>query len=186
MIIPRPGQYAVIYIDPPWKFATRSPKGIGRKSPEFHYPTMRLAYLKALPMADVAAPDCMLVLWATWPMLPQALDMVAAWGFTYSTGGAWAKRSSADGGWQFGPGYRLRTASEPLILASRGAPVWRGQGERNLWVAPVREHSRKPEQVREMIERATDGPRLEIFGRQSRPGWDVAGNEPTKFDGVGQ
>lgn len=179
--LPNAGRYAVIYVDPPWKFLTRSAKGVGAKSPDAHYPTMTFAELLELPVGQIAAKDCALVMWSTWPHLLKALELVEAWGFTYSTGGAWAKQSRSGRAWQFGTGYRFRSASEPLILATRGSPTWRASAERNLWVAPVREHSRKPEETREAVERMTDGPRLEIFARQRRPGWDVAGNDVDKF-----
>lgn len=176
------GPFPVILADPPWKFRTYGPHN-DQKSPERHYATMDLADIKALPVSDVAAKDSWLLMWTTWPCLPQALEVIAAWGFAYKSGGAWAKQTRTGNAWQFGTGYVFRSASEPLIVASRGKPKWLSKSERNLWIAPVREHSRKPDCVVEMIERACDGPGLELFARQSgRPGWSYWGNQTDKFE----
>lgn len=183
---PHAGAYGLIYADPPWRFATRSAKGVGRKSPEFHYPTATLADLCAMPVSEVAAPDAFLVMWTTWPMLLEAPKLAAAWGFpTYSTGGAWGKRSSTGRAWQFGTGYILRSASEPLLVFRRGRPKWESRSIRGFWEANVREHSRKPDEVRRDLELACPSvPRLEMFARQAAPGWDAWGNEIEKFQPV--
>lgn len=180
---PNAGRYGVIYSDPPWKFLTRSPKGVGRKSPDHHYPTETIEDLCAMPVGQVAARDAFLFMWVTWPHLPHAFTLAEAYGFTYSTGGPWAKQSSTGRTWQFGTGYIFRSASEPLLVFRRGNPRWLLKNERNLWVAPVREHSRKPDLVRDMIARgvAPDVPKLEMFTRQTFPGWDAWGNDVDKF-----
>ena len=175
------GPFDCILADPPWKFRTYGPHN-NQKSPEKHYDTMTLEDIKAMPVASLAARDCWLIMWTTWPCLPQALEVLDAWGFAYKSGGAWAKQTSTGRAWQFGTGYVFRSASEPLIVASRGKPKWHSKSERNLWVAPVREHSRKPDCVHEMIERACVGRKLELFSRQTRPGWRSWGNQTDRFE----
>jgi N6-adenosine-specific RNA methylase IME4 len=176
-----PGQFSLIMADPPWRFVTRSVKGL-KKSPQAHYDCMDLDAIKALPVADIAAPDCLLFMWATAPMLPQALDVMAAWGFTFKTMGAWAKQSSTGQKWAFGTGYILRSASEPFLIGTRGRVKIKSRSERNLIVAPIREHSRKPDATRDMLDRMVpDGDRLEMFAREAAPGWQAWGNQVDLF-----
>ncbi len=122
-----------------------------------------------------------MVMWATWPMINEALDLMKAWGFTYKTGGSWAKQSSTGKKWAFGTGYVLRSANEPFLLGTIGRPAYKSASVRNLIVAPVREHSRKPDDMHHMVEQLVDGPYLELFARQTRPGWTVWGNEIDKY-----
>src|SRR4051812_18568762 len=95
------GRYRVIAADPPWSFHAWSREN-QLKAASNHYAVMTLADIKALPVSDRAADDCMLVLWATQPMIPQALDVMEAWGFRYKTTGVWAKQSTTGEGWAFG------------------------------------------------------------------------------------
>lgn len=176
------GRFGAVLADPPWAFSTWTPKGLGR-SPQRHYPCMSLSEIAALPVSDLAADDCALFMWATFPMLPQALVLMAKWGFVYKSGGAWAKRGKSDAGWAFGNGYIFRGAAELLLVGTRGQPKWRSRSERNLWVAPIQEHSRKPDAIHEMIERTAAAPFVELFGRRSRNGWTVWGNDRERFDG---
>jgi N6-adenosine-specific RNA methylase IME4 len=115
-------------------------------------------------------------------MLPQALEVLESWGFTYKTGGAWAKQSKTGKKWHFGTGYIFRSASEPYLVGTRGKPTLRARNVRNLVVAPVREHSRKPEELYTEIERLFEGPRCELFAREERSGWDAWGLEAGKFN----
>lgn len=174
------GRFSCILADPPWNFKHFSAKGHA-KSAHAQYTCMDKDDLTLLPVRSVAADDCALFMWATFPMLPDAIVLMQAWGFTYKTGGSWAKRSKTDATWAFGTGYIFRSASELLLVGTRGKPDWLNRSERNLWVAPVRQHSRKPDVVHEMIERLTPGPRLELFAREERPGWTAWGNETAKF-----
>lgn len=185
-----PMKYGAILADPPWAYAMRSAKG-HVKSPEAHYATMSAEALRALPVAQLAGPDCLLFLWSTWPHLGQAFELLEAWGFAYVTGGAWLKRTQH---WNvgFGTGYVLRSATEPFLVGKINAPEIASRSERNAIVAPEdvpdsieavrREHSRKPVQMREMIGRLL--PRAhccELFAREPWPGHDVWGNETGKF-----
>lgn len=177
-----PLRYGAILADPPWHFRNRSSKGEG-KNAVAHYACMDLAAIQALPVSQLAAPDCALVMWATAPMLPQAIETMRIWGFTFKSAGAWAKRSSADQTWAFGTGYCYRSAAEFWLLGAIGAPPQRSRSIRNLIVAPVREHSRKPDQMHADIETLFHGPYAELFARQRRPGWAAWGNQVDRFEG---
>lgn len=179
---PQAGSYGVVLADPPWQFMSRSPKGDGRSASQ-HYAVMKLPEIKALPVADVAARDAVLFLWVTDPMLEQGLETMRAWGFTFKTVGFyWTKRTKT--GLPFvGQGFWTRANPEQCLLGTRGSPK-RADASVRRWIdAPVREHSRKPDLARARIERLMgDVPRLEMFGRQQTPGWDVWGNEADRFD----
>lgn len=187
---PRAGSYRTIYADPPWRFATFSDKGKGR-SAEAHYDCLSLTEIKALPVRDWAAEDAVLLLWTTDPMLPQALEVVAAWGFAYKTVGFyWVKLNKGsdpalltERDFFTGMGFWTRANPEMCLLATRGHPRRRGADVPRLLVAPRREHSRKPAEAYGRIERLVDGPYLELFARSTRPGWDALGNEAGLFDG---
>lgn len=175
--------FSVILADPPWSFSTYSAKGHG-KSPQSHYACQGLDWIKALPVESIAAKDCLLWLWATAPMLPQAIEVMAAWGFTYKTAGPWAKQSKTGEKWAFGTGYIFRSAAEFFLVGTRGRPRVASRSVRNLIVAPVREHSRKPADAHQMLnDLIPDGPRLEMFAREAVPGWTAWGNQTTKFQG---
>ena len=190
-----PMKYGAILADPPWSYEMRSDKGHA-KSPEAHYATMSAADIKALPVNQLAGPDCYLFLWSTWPHLPLALQVMDAWGFGYVTGGSWIKRTRT-GKPVFGTGYVLRSATEPFLVGKIGMPQISSRSERNLIEhafadavpdmidAERREHSRKPPEMRQMIERLL--PRAycaELFGREAWPGNDVWGNQADKFEGA--
>jgi N6-adenosine-specific RNA methylase IME4 len=166
--------------DCPWQFATWSAAGRG-KSADSHYDCMSLADIKALPVGQLAAKDCALFMWATWPLLPRAHEVMAAWGFTYATGGAWHK-TTRHGKTAFGTGYRVRCASEPFLLGFIGNPK-NSRGERNVITGLVREHSRKPDEAFSWCERyLPDARRVELFSRERREGWDAFGFETGKFN----
>lgn len=174
--------YRTILADPPWRFHNFSEAG-EEKNPVAHYPCMEMSDMLALPVSQLAAPDAALVMWCIWPMAPEAVTLMQAWGFAVKSGGAWAKQSSTGAKWAFGTGYLYRSASEFWLLGTRGAPRIKSRSVRNLIAAPVREHSRKPDQMHCDLEALFDGPRCELFARQSRPGWDSWGNEVDKFEG---
>lgn len=175
-------RFQVIYADPAWTFITRSDKGKG-KSPEQHYGCMSLGDIQAMPVADLAAPDCALFMWATDPLLPQALDTIEAWGFTFKTVAfTWAKQARVNHEkWHMGTGYYTRANPEMCLLATRGRPQRVSRGVRQLIVAPVREHSRKPDEAYAGIEALFAGPYCELFARTERPGWTSWGNQTGRF-----
>lgn len=190
------GSYRVIYADPPWRFSTYSDKGKGR-SAEAHYDCLTLDEIKTMPVGDWAARDSVLLLWATDPLLPRAIEVIEAWGFTYKTiGFYWVKlnksaaaRFSDDGHGPLtqrdfftGLGFWTRANPEPCLLATRGHPKRQAGDVSKLLLAPRREHSRKPDAAYQRIERLLPGPYLELFARQSRTGWDALGNQSELFD----
>lgn len=181
--------YGVIYADPPWHFKTFSEKGTGR-SAVAHYECMDFPTLAAIKPQRWAAKNCVLFLWATDPFLPKALQLIEAWEFTYKTVGFyWAKtnkradpKSLSVRDFFTGLGYWTRANVEPCLLATRGKPRRIVRDVKRLIIEPRREHSRKPEQVYDCIERLVCGPYLELFARQSRKGWDRWGNQTDLFD----
>ena len=169
--------------DPPWSFATYSDTGITIKGASGQYRIMDIDDIKALPVWTLAAPDCILWMWSTAPHLRQALDVMDAWRFEYSTCGSWAKRTK-NGKLRWGTGYRLRSTSEPFLIGTRGKP----KNKRNVAShidGLAREHSRKPEAAFAAAEKLMPSARrLELFSRQSRHGWSTWGDEAEKFDGI--
>ncbi len=173
--------YSVILADPPWRFATFSEKGKEKKSAENHYTCMALKEIKELPVSALANKDCVLALWVTAPFLEKGFEVLNAWGFKFKTIGVWAKRSKKDASWAFGTGFIYRNAAEFWLIGTRGNPKPKSRSVRNLIVAPIREHSRKPDEMKQNIEALWDGPYLELFARERSPNWDVWGNETDKF-----
>ena len=148
-------------------------------SSEKHYPTMGIDELCTLPVADLAAPDSVLFLWATFPQLPEALRLIKAWGFTYkSVAFVWLKKNRKSEGWFYVLGFWTRGNAEVCLLATRGHPKRQAANVHQFIISPIQEHSRKPEEARDKIVALMgDVPRVELFARQSPPGWDVWGNE---------
>ncbi len=183
------GHFKAILADPPWSFRVWSEDTGSGRSPSAHYSTMSMDDIAALPIAELAAPDCVLFCWVCWPSLPEALRVIEAWGFEYKTCGFdWMKaradqldmfRDDADV--QVGMGYWTRANSEPCLLAVRGKPKRHNADVRMGIIEPRREHSRKPDCVHGRIERLVPGPYLELFARAPRPGWTVWGNQTDKF-----
>ena len=180
-------KYSVILADPPWAFRAWSDKGKGR-SAEQHYPTMRLEDINALPVADLAAEDCVLFLWATFPMLKEALAVVEAWGFSYKTVAfTWVKENRKSPGLFWGLGYWTRANAEVCLLATRGSPKRQSAAVHQVILSPVEQHSKKPDAVRERIVTLMgDVPRVELFARQETLGWDVWGNEVSSCPDVAE
>lgn len=180
------GKFGVILADCPWHFQSWAPEKAGRAVP---YSTMSFEALKALPVASLAAPDCVLLPWICWPQLEQALELIKAWGFTYKTCAfSWIKADTSqvemfrdDADVQVGLGYWTRANSEVCLLATRGNPKRLNADVRQAIVEPRREHSRKPDCVYERIERLVGGPYLELFARTQRHGWHSWGNQTSLF-----
>jgi N6-adenosine-specific RNA methylase IME4 len=175
--------YSVIYADPPWKFKTYSEKGLGR-SAEAWYDCLTLDEIKAIPVRQWASQDCVLLLWVTDPFLRKGFEVLDAWGFEYKTVGFYWAKSKYDNGalnnehnWPIGTGYWTRANPEQCLLATRGSPKRINNDVRKLVISPRREHSRKPDEIYERIERLCEGPYLELFARQPWPGWDSIGQE---------
>lgn len=182
------GHYGAILADPPWRFQHWSGKGTARAA-DNHYDTVDNIELAAMPVARLAADDCALFIWISWPKLEESLSIINWWGFHYKTCAfAWAKAHANqlemfrdDIPDQMGMGYWTRANTEVCLLATRGKPKRLNADVRQAIIAPRREHSRKPDGIHERIERLVAGPYLELFARQQRPGWDCWGNEVDKF-----
>jgi N6-adenosine-specific RNA methylase IME4 len=166
----------VIYADPPWLFEIYGRKGKGRDV-ERHYDTMTLGEIKALPVPALAADDCALLLWAVWPNLPAALEVIEAWGFEYKTCGFCWVKTTPSGGLATGMGLHTRNNSEPCLVATRGAPTRLNADVHQVIMEQPGEHSKKPEEAARRIERLYPGPYLEMFARRERTGWQCWGNE---------
>jgi N6-adenosine-specific RNA methylase IME4 len=166
----------VIAIDPPWPFET----GDRSKHAVFeHYERMPLDEIKALPVAELAAKDCALFLWVTWPFMPIWHEVVAAWGFCYgSLAFDWIKlKPNGEGLRRWGNGYGTIANSEPCLLARRGHPLRLAADVHSVIMAPVGAHSEKPDEAYRRIERLYPGPYLELFARKERDRWWTWGNE---------
>jgi N6-adenosine-specific RNA methylase IME4 len=176
-------KYKVIYSDPPWTFKTYSDKGKG-KSPENHYDCMSWEDIEKLPVADLADDDCILFMWCTDPLLNKQIELPKLWGFEYKTVGFYWTKITKHGKNFIGCGYYTRANPEMCLIFTKGKPGTPKVRNIRRWItSPVREHSRKPDIIRDHIAEMYDGPRLEMFARTSTPGWHVYGNETTKFNG---
>ena len=182
--------FGAILADPPWSFECWGDASNAQGLASDHYQTMSHEHIAALSVSTLASVDCCLFLWICWPTLPEALEAIKGWGFKYKTCGfAWLKGNSSqldmfpdDQPVWPGLGHWTRANSEVCLLATRGTPKRLNADVRQGIIAPNRGHSRKPDCVHERIERLVAGPYLELFARQSRPGWTTWGNEATKFD----
>lgn len=171
-------KYDVILADVPWKFETYSEKGKDR-SPEKYYNVLSISEICDLPIRDLAADNCALFFWGTWPFLFRCEEIINAWGFTYKTlGWVWVKSNKKSGGFFMGLGYYLRANTEFCLLAVRGKMPVAVRNQLALIYSPVRNHSQKPDEQYEKIESLyPDRNYLELFARSRRPGWDVFGDQ---------
>lgn len=169
--------YPVIYADPEWRFEPRSRATGMDRAPENHYPTTPTSEIRARPVAQIAARDAVLFLWATAPMLPDAFAVMEDWGFAYKTHAIWVKRRPGNAR---GPGYWLTGEHEILMIGTRGNPPAPAPGTQwpSVFIAPVGEHSAKPDRAYELIESYFPTlPKIELNARTRRTGWDVWGAE---------
>lgn len=170
--------YRLLYADPPRRFEVRDRKTGLRKSPDRHYRTLTTEQLCALPVERLATKDALLVIWVYDPLLPSVFDIARAWGFpTFVTVlFRWLKTTNS-GKLHFGTGYHTRGGGCEeawLFRRGRGCPV-KAHDVRKEFFSPVREHSRKPDEVCGMIERLYgDLPRVELFARTRVKGWATA------------
>jgi N6-adenosine-specific RNA methylase IME4 len=171
--LPCDRRYPIILADPPWKFDVYdSESGLDRAAAA-HYPTMKIEDICELPIAGLATPHAVLFLWSTAPHLQKAFQVLAAWGFEYTTNIIWVKHAP-------GLGYWVRNQHELLLIAKRGDMRSPPEGTRppSIIEAPRREHSRKPDEAYALIERMyPELPKIELFARARRSGWEAWGNE---------
>lgn len=171
-------KYGVVYADPEWRFEPRSRETGMDRSADNHYPTSSTDEICARDVASIAADDCVLFLWATVPMLPDALRVMSAWGFAYKSHCVWSKD-------RIGTGYWFRNSHELLLVGTRGAPPAPAPGTQfsSIIEAPVGPHSRKPDDFGELIEAYFPNvAKIELNARRARPGWDAWGNEVLERD----
>jgi len=168
-------KYSIIYADPPWSYSDKRCKG----GVANHYNTMKVSDICDLPVKNIADKDCVLFMWATYPMLKEALQVIEAWEFTYkSIAFQWIKQNKSGNGYFFGLGRWTRGNTEPCLIAVKGKPKRISASVGQLVFSPLRKHSQKPDEVRDkIIELVGDLPRIELFAREKTPDWDAWGNE---------
>jgi N6-adenosine-specific RNA methylase IME4 len=173
------GQYSTILADPPWQFHNRT----GKMAPEhrrlLRYPTMELKEILELPVARLAAAKSHLYLWVPNALLQEGLKVLEAWGFTYKTNLVWYKIRKDGGPDGRGVGFYFRNVTELVLFGVRGSmrTLQPGRTQVNLFATQKREHSRKPDEIYDLIEACSPGPYLELFARFEQQGWDQWGNE---------
>lgn len=181
-------KYKIIYADPAWSY---DDKALNRGGALRHYNTMTIDEIKALPVADISDKDCALFMWATFPKLQEALDVIKAWGFEFKTCAfVWIKtnkrtnvtqlsflpQESFDSFW--GMGRWTRSNAEICLLGVKGKPKRMNADVHQIIYAPIDKHSKKPIETRDKIIRLCgDLQKVELFARKTAEGWDVWGNE---------
>lgn len=177
-------KFKTILADPPWRFQNQT----GKVAPEHRrlnrYGTMTLDDIKGLPVTDVVEDTAHLYLWVPNALLPEGLDVLRAWGFEYKSNLVWhkiRKDGEPDGR---GVGFYFRNTTELVLFGVRGknartlAP---GRRQVNIIKSMKREHSRKPDEMYDLVEACSPGPFLEMFARGSRPGWTTWGNQADEY-----
>jgi N6-adenosine-specific RNA methylase IME4 len=173
-------KYQVIYADPPWSYRDKReshPRMSGGASS--HYQTMGMSEIKALDVRSISDSNSMLFLWATFPNLPEALDVMRSWGFIYKTlGFSWIKTNKKSGTPFFGIGYYTKSNCEVCLIGVKGKPIKVSNSVSSVLISPREGHSKKPDIVRDrIVQLCGDVPRIELFAREKVDGWDSWGNE---------
>lgn len=181
-------KYNIIYADPAWNFNFQNREGLSDKAKSNLYKTMNDKDVLNLPVSNIASDDCILFLWVMNSKLPLALDCINNWGFTYKTVAFNWVKTTKHGKYHFGGGNWTRSNPELCLLATKGKIKRKSASVRELCVSKRREHSRKPDEIRDkIIELVGDLPRIELFARQKTIGWDSWGDEiqgsTGKFEG---
>ena len=173
------GPYSTILLDPPWQFQNRTGKVAPEHKRLLRYPTMELKEVMDLPVPDLSAAKSHLYLWIPNALLQEGLKVMEAWGFTYKTNLIWYKIRKDGGPDGRGVGFYFRNVTEMILFGVRGRmrTLQPGRTQVNILSTRKREHSRKPDEFYDLIERCSPGPYLELFARFARPGWDQWGNE---------
>lgn len=165
-------KYKTIYADPPWM---ETGGGKIKRGADAHYPLMKTKDIINLPIQNICEDNCHLYLWTTNNFLPDALEVMKAWGFVYKTTITWGKD-------KFGLGQYFRGQTEHCLFGVRGCLPYKTKDNKRqqgttLLLAPRREHSQKPDEMRTMIEKVSYAPYIELFARQHFDNWDCWGNE---------
>jgi len=164
-------KYQIIYADPPWSYRNKKTGGSMKSGSMAKYPTMSLNEIKSLPIQKIADKNSVLFLWATTPLLPEAFEVMKAWGYQYKTAIYWRKIMS------LGMGFWFRGQVEVLLMGIKGKVKAFRLQKPNFIQARVGKHSQKPIEFRCLIELTGLNPKIELFARQKTEGWDIWGNE---------
>jgi N6-adenosine-specific RNA methylase IME4 len=173
------GRFSTILADPPWQFQNRT----GKVAPEhrrlLRYPTMELQEIMDMPVSKIAAARSHLYLWVPNALLMEGLQVMKAWGFTYKSNIVWSKIRKDGGPDGRGVGFYFRNVTELILFGVRGSmrTLKPGRTQVNILATRKREHSRKPDEIFDIIESCSPGPYLELFARFRHPGWSQWGNE---------
>lgn len=169
-------KYNIIYADPPWKYCAG-----GKKNATKHYPCMDIEdiYILGKTIKNISDENCILFMWVTYPILPEALQVIKEWGFKYSTlGFVWVKKNKKADSWFFGLGNYTRANSEICLIGTKGSIKRISKSVSSVLDDRIMEHSKKPDTARKrIVELMGDIPRIELFARQYSDGWDCWGNE---------
>ena len=176
-------KYSIIYADPPWEYKQSGSKTNSRGMAKQHYNTMSTEEICNLPVKEIKTDDCICFMWATFPNISEALKVFEAWGFEYKTAAfVWVKKNKKSNTNFWGMGAYTRANAEVCLLGisknTKASKQVKAHNVHQIIEAPVEEHSKKPDIVREkIVELLGDFPRVELFARQKTDGWDVWGNE---------
>lgn len=178
-------RFGTLLADPPWRFHNRT----GKMAPEHRrlsrYGTMGLEEIKSLPVAEVAADRAHLYLWVPNALLPEGIEVMRAWGFDYKSNIVWHKVRKDGGSDGRGVGFYFRNVTELVLFGTRGKnarTLQPGRTQVNLLATRKREHSRKPDELYDIVEACSWGPRLEIFARGTRSGWEAWGDQAEDYE----
>ncbi len=177
--LPDMQQFGTILADPPWRFANRT----GKMAPEhkrlLRYSTMSMEQIHELPVSDFALDQSHLYLWVPNALIRHGLEVMEAWGFTYKTNLVWYKIRKDGGPDGRGVGFYFRNVTELVLFGVRGSlrTLQPGRRQVNIISSRKREHSRKPDELYDIIESCSPGPYLELFARHQREGWTQWGDE---------
>ncbi len=178
-------KFSTILADPPWQFQNRT----GKMAPEHkrlsRYPTMTLQEIRDLPVSEIANETAHLYLWVPNALLPEGLQVMESWGFTYKTNLIWYKIRKDGGPDRRGVGFYFRNVTEVILFGVRGKKNLRtlqpGRSQENIISSIKREHSRKPDEQYDLIEACSSGPFIELFARGPRKGWFNWGNQAEEY-----
>ncbi len=172
-------KYDIIYADPPWCYNDKAKSG--NRGANFKYDLMNTGEIADLPIEQISNRDSFLFMWATFPLLADALNVISAWGFKYKTCAfTWVKKTRSDT-WFTGMGNWTRANAEICLLGTRGRPKRQSASVKQVIESVPQEHSKKPDIVRErIVELCGNRPRIELFARRETSGWDSWGLEVGK------
>ena len=169
-------KYNIIYADPPWAYRNM---GNIQAIAQAQYNTMNNEDICNLPVQKICEDNCILFLWATFPKIQEALDVIKAWGFEYKTiGFNWVKTNPVNGKPFFGVGWYTKSNAEVCLIGVKGKSPKVSNSVSSVIIEPRGKHSKKPDSVRnKIVEFCGDIPRIELFARDKKEGWDIWGNE---------